>query len=747
MKRLFICFVAVLAFATVFADKTAAQEMTDAEIISAIKEHPYRAAACHSPYYAPEVVYTPAPEGYNAFYVSHIGRHGSRFQTDGSEVYDSIVNLLDSLHFAKALTLQGDSLRTELRHMQQVHLGKDGMLTDQGAAEHTGIAGRLAARCPSVFSQADRRTVNCTSTQVQRTIQSMAGFIAGLQSLGGGLDYRISCGIDLINYIRPDDKPADSGLADTIISEEMKVLTPDYSSLEALQSRLFQGYKASVSDMAALFKASSTAGCLDIDVDPFRFFTVEELFAFYRQYDAGFNAKYGTFAPTRADAAKKGKAYLRLIVDEADKALEGNGHCADLRFAHDGNVGPLMNLLGIGGYAITATEDAPYRYWQSFNQMCMGSNLQLEFYRNAESDVLVKALFNEKEAEFPGLEAVNNVYYKWSDVRRYMIEKCEDVREVPEYYASYIKTKANQIRKLQKDELEGFYFITDMHFPNNRGFSAALIEYLEQNTENRLIVYGGDAISYVDDISEGMAMQISALEQMRGCSPILWARGNHDIVNYTGKKEWTTGERKTLPAWESVKLLSHFRPVGAVTNDADPYTAYFYYDNTPNKVRYVVFDTTDTVKDDNMQSGLSDVQLGWIIEKAVLGAPEGYGIVFVSHKPFLGEENPVPAQSALSAFSTHSQFTYGGKTYDFSNRPDLRMLCVVCGHRHEDYSFDFPGGQPQINVTADCDYDWEIREKDSIEDQSFDYVSISKDGHIRTVRIGKGENRKFQREQ
>lgn len=743
MRKIYLYLLTALVFANVSTSMVSAQEMTDAEIISAIKEHPYRAAACHSPYYAPEVIYTPAPEGYEAFYVSHIGRHGSRFQTNGQEVYDTIVSLLDSLHFAGALTPQGDSLRMELRHIQQAHLGMDGMLTGRGAAEHTGIAGRLAARCPSVFNQADRRTVSCTATQKQRTIQSMAGFIAGLQSVGGNLDYRINCGIDIIQYARPSDKPANSGRTNTIISREKEFLTPDDADLEALQHRLFKGYKASTSDLETLFKASSTAGCLDIKVDPFRFFSTEELFLFYRQYDAGFNAKYGTFAPTRDDVAKKGKAYLRMIVDEADKALDGNGHCADFRFAHDTNLGPLMNLLGIGGYSISATEDAPYRYWQSFNQICMGSNLQLEFYRNVESDVLVKALYNEKEVGFPGLESVNNVFYKWSDVRRYMINKCEELQEIPEYYVSHIRTKANEIRELQKDELEGFYFITDMHFPDNRGHSAALIEYLEQNVEKRLIVYGGDAISYVDDISEGMAMQISALEQMRAYSPILWARGNHDIVNYTGKKEWITGERKTLPAWESEKLLRHFRPVGAATNEADPYTAYFYYDDTSKKVRYIVFDTTDTVNDDNKQSGLSDVQLEWIIEKAILEAPEEYGIVFISHKPFLGEEDPVPAQDALAAFSTHSQFTYGGKTFDYSKRPDLRMLCVICGHKHDDYSFDFPGGQPQINVTSDCDYDWSNRVKDSIEDQSFEYVSISTDGHVRTVRIGKGENREF----
>ncbi len=744
MKRGFLHFATMLLLVTeFFGVKCVAQEMNDEAILSAIKEHPYRAAACHSPYYWQETEYTPVPKGYAAFYISHFGRHGSRYQTRGGEVYDTVVALLDSLHATQSLTPEGDSLRMELRHIQQAHVGMDGMLTKRGAAEHTGIASRLAARCPSVFHQKDRKIVSCTSTSVQRTIQSMAGFMAGLPSAESGLDFHVGCGFEMVNFSRPDDKSMKGEVLDSLIRVEEKAMSPTESELMGLQSRLFVGYKASPNVLFSLFQASSSAGCLDIKVDPLRFFPSEELLAFYKKRDVAFNAKYGTFAPTRFGVAKSGKKWLRLIIDDADRALDGNGHCADFRFAHDGNVGPTMNLLGIGGYAFSAYEDAPYRYWQSFNQICMASNLQLEFYRNVKSDVLVKALFNEKEVVFPGLEAINGVYFKWNDVRRYIIGKCEEVREVPDYYVPYLEEKADRIRQLQKSEVDGFYFITDMHFPINYGNSATLIETLEHMTGKRLIVYGGDVLTYVDDFNEGMAMQISALEQMRGVSPILWARGNHDIVNYTGKKKWITKERKTLPAWESTKLLERFRPAKAVSNESDPYTSYFYYDCPGKKVRYVVFDTIDTVQDDNMQSGLSDTQLRWIVEEAILGAPRGFGLVFVSHIPFLGEKRRISAEIALSAFSEHSTFKLGETTYDFASRQDLRMICVVCGHKHRDYFLKFPGGQTQINVMADCNYDEIKRVKGTVEEQSFDYVSISKDGHVRTVRIGKGEDREF----
>lgn len=742
-KTILMMAAAIFCAAGMFEVNCAAQEKTDEEILSAIRERPYRAAACHSPYYAPEVRYTPAPKGYKAFYISHLGRHGSRFQTHGGQVYDKVVALLDSLHYVKALTPQGDSLRLELHHMQQLHIGKDGMLTRKGSAEHAGIASRLVARCPSVFGQKDRNTVYCTSTQYHRTIQSMAGFISGLKPVSDDLEFSIGCGYGLIDYQRPGDKLEIDNMRDSLTAAVVASLMPDDAFLGALRSRLFNGYAASGKVLFDIFKASASAGCLDIDVDPFRFFTPEELFAFYRMNDVNFNAKYGTLAPVRALTAKNGKAFLRRIVDDADKALEGNGHCADFRFAHDANVGPVMNLLGIGAYAYTAREEAPYRDWQSYSQICMGSNIQMEFYRNAKGDILVKALFNEREVDFPGLDAVNGVYYRWADVRRYMIGKCEVLSELPDYYDSYLEDKAAQIRELQKEEMEGFYFITDMHFPTNYGHSPAMIERLEKLAGNRLIVYGGDALTYMDEIDEAMAMQISALEQMRGASPILWTRGNHDFVNYTGKKEWIKGERKAFPSWDSAKLLSYFCPGGTVYNADDPYTAYCYYDNPGKKVRYVVFDSSDTVQDDNKMHGLSDTQLRWMIEEAILGAPKSYGLVFVSHRPFIDVQEFESVKDALSAFSTHSAYSFLGKTYDFSARKDIRMLCLICGHNHRDFSFQFPGGQPQINVTADCDYAEPAKKPGSVYEQGFEYVSISKDGHIRTVRIGAGEDRQF----
>lgn len=743
MKRLAIL---ALALLSPFALVCRAQQMTDAEILAAIKEYPYRAAGGTSPYIFTGADYTPAPEGYAPVYISHIGRHGSRYQGSGAEAYDYVCHMMDSLHKAKALTPEGDSLRTELRLMSNAHHRMDGMLTVRGAGEQTAIAKRMSARCPEVFRQSGSRTVSCTATTSHRTIQSMAGFVAGLSAANPELDFRIACGFNRTKFNLPEDNVSSKSL-EPYLKEAEKAMMPSADELKGLQTRLFKDYKAPRHLLYRLFSASSSAGCLDLDVNPLRFFTPEEQFACFKKKNVGSCVLYGTYATTREKRGKTAKEWVRLIVDEADDALEGNGHCADLRFAHDGNVGPLMALLRLGGYAEDALPEAPHRYWQSFNQVCMGSNLQLEFYRNGSSEVLVKAVFNEREVQCPELKAVNGVYYKWSDFRRYMLGRCGSIGEVPGYYGSHLNAKLAEIRKLQKDELDGFYFITDMHYPANYGSSPALIEYLENNSARRPIVFGGDVLTYVNEMTEGMPQQISALEQMHGVAPVLWARGNHDIVNYTGKKEWITAKRKAISAENSAELLARFRPLSAVSNASDPYTTYFYYDNPAAKLRYIVFDTSDKLQDDNMQDGISKTQRRWIIEQAVMGAPEGYRLMFFAHRPFLGEsgKQQEDVTAFLSALSLHSTYEKGDVSYDFGTRPDLELVGVMCGHKHTDYSKQFPGGQYQINVAADCFYS-RAGKMNTVEEQCFDYVSIAKDGHtIRTVRIGAGEDREFKR--
>lgn len=73
MRHLLLTAVAVcLSFTTISAQ-------TGRELL---RENPMRAANAYHVYEAPkDIKGTPVPEGFTPFYVSHYGRHGSRYHT------------------------------------------------------------------------------------------------------------------------------------------------------------------------------------------------------------------------------------------------------------------------------------------------------------------------------------------------------------------------------------------------------------------------------------------------------------------------------------------------------------------------------------------------------------------------------------------------------------------------------------------------------------------------------------------
>lgn len=748
IKRIITLLCAISAAAALYA-----QPRSDKEILADIKDNPYCCAGGYCPYYAPQYMDTPAPEGYKPFYVSHIGRHGSRYQTSFRDI-DRAVAMLDTLHFANLLTCAGDSLRDEIHHIKAAHYRMESMLTGKGTREHMQIAANLVKRCPEVFHQNDRPGAWFTSTAVARTIQSMAGFSSAIVARAPQLDVHISSGFPVLNFGQENDERRKDERQENLVKGSMKALSPSQDDYRLFLDRILtDGQKASGAignktlDLLAntVLAASAGAGCLDIEVEPLRFFTPEELFAFYKFFDVEFNGRYGTLT---AGDIRSGSAikWAHIVVDDADAAMQGNGHCADFRFAHDGTIGPLMRMLGIGPFQWLATPQEPFRNWQSYRSICMGTNLQLIFYKADDGgDILVKALYNEREIDFPGLDATCGVYYKWKDVRRYILERCGDAREVPQYYAKYLKAKSAQIAALQKDEADGFYFITDTHFPANFGNSPALVESLENTAGRRMVVFGGDIVTYLDDMKEAFYQQISAFEQIKGAAPLLWVRGNHDMVNYTGRKSYITKPRKALYQWDAAGIISRFRPQRSISNPADPYSAYFYYDNKDAGIRYIVIESTDRVSDNQIKYGISDTQIDWIVREAVLGAPHGYHLVFFSHVPPADarEKSIADVADMLSAVKSHGRYAAAGRTYDFSSRPDLEVIAIVCGHKHKDYDKVLGSGVLQVNVDADCNYD---RQKYSgtVNEQSFEYFSISKDFKtIRTVKIGAGRDRTF----
>ena len=115
------------------------------------KENIYKSGSNYYAYPGPkQTKLTPTPKGYEPYYISHYGRHGSRYLI-GTNDYDRAWKVLLRADSVGKLTDYGkDVLRrvTLLRHEADRRLGE---LTQLGAEQHRGIARRMYERFPKVF--------------------------------------------------------------------------------------------------------------------------------------------------------------------------------------------------------------------------------------------------------------------------------------------------------------------------------------------------------------------------------------------------------------------------------------------------------------------------------------------------------------------------------------------------------------------------------------------------------------------
>lgn len=400
------------------------------EVMALLKEDPTRSVNLHHNYEAPsKIVDTPAPRGYKPFYVSHYGRHGSRYHWT-MRYLDTPIAVLDSLNAHGLLTEEGKSVLNDLNVLKKAHDGQVGYLTHKGAAQHQEIAQRLCTRCPELFHQKDRREVFCASTEIQRCIQSMANFCVQLSRENPGLDITMDAGERFKKYLCNDEGVPRIGKREVAIMDS--VLNANLNPERLLKAWTKDPGEAvkymKNGDACAFFYdviwAGSTGQCLNVE-DPYiyRHFTPEELYALWAYNDVRYYHYMNSSVENHRTRDLIGKRILRDIVEKADEAVRGNNRVADLRFGHDSGLGPLFSIMRLKGMEEERKmAEAIDGVWYGFRDMPMASNLQMIFYRNRKGDVLVKLLRNEVETTIPALRSVSGPYYRWDDLRGYLLE-------------------------------------------------------------------------------------------------------------------------------------------------------------------------------------------------------------------------------------------------------------------------------------------------------------------------------------
>ena len=106
---------------------------------------------------------TPAPAGYVPFYISHYGRHGSRYMTS-NRYYVQAITPMDSAAKLGLLTPKGEEVLAKLKAGYADAYNRDGDLTALGGRQHREIARRMYDRFPELLSQplqVDARASTC----------------------------------------------------------------------------------------------------------------------------------------------------------------------------------------------------------------------------------------------------------------------------------------------------------------------------------------------------------------------------------------------------------------------------------------------------------------------------------------------------------------------------------------------------------------------------------------------------------
>ena len=380
-----------------------------------------------STYTPREYAATKAPRGYKPFYISHYGRHGSRYHAYEG-YFAPGVDALKKAESAGLLTPRGDSLLADMQKVWDEHKDMYGMLSPKGAEEHRGVSNRMFHRFRKVFRGKDRRLVRCASTNFPRTITSMSNFATTLKGNNPRLE---------IEY-RTGQRYHDALLTEYVLPESLGEIIDSLLLADCIWDDLYAGIFSDpaaagrlvedpYSFVCSVFETGAICGCVDyLGVDIFKYFSERELQALANIRSDLDYSHYGNSLETGDYITPVNWRCLQDIVTRADDALEqGSNVAADLRFGHDSGIMPLMSLIGIEGNDVRHHVSHSYEQWPSYLEIPMCSNFQMVFYRNRKGTVLVKMLYNEGETSIPALSSFKGPYYKWEDVRSYFMDRIE----------------------------------------------------------------------------------------------------------------------------------------------------------------------------------------------------------------------------------------------------------------------------------------------------------------------------------
>ena len=357
---------------------------------------------------------TPSPKNYEPYYMSHYGRHGSRWLiSDGN--YSKPIATLKAAKEQGKLTPLGEKTLETIEAIYATANKRLGDLTTVGERQHHGIGKRMVQNFPEIFKTKNLK-IDARSTTVNRCILSMIAECEELAAANPTAQIHNDVSESLQYYL---NQPWD-GLVEKMGKKgdkETKDYTIKWTHPERLMKELFNDQQYVYNNVGAgslmrqLFHVACNMQSHDTDLELFSLFTKEEIYDQWRLKNVGWYLDYGASPVSGGKMPFSQLNLLKNIIATADTVTQTQ---ATLRFGHEVCVMPLACLL-----------DELDKYWRNYRIFPMGCNIQLIFYRPKKGktgEILVKALLNEREAYLP-IKTNQWPYYSWKELRQYYLNK------------------------------------------------------------------------------------------------------------------------------------------------------------------------------------------------------------------------------------------------------------------------------------------------------------------------------------
>ena len=351
----------------------------------------------------------------------------------------------------------------------------------------------------------------------------------------------------------------------------------------------------------------------------------------------------------------------------------------------------------------------------------------------------------------------------------------------PEYIKKEVKESIKEIQRCQNSNTITFAFITDIHYALSYNHEIRMKRTVNAYREiakrahiDKLIL-GGDYTNegckeYKAECFRELRAQLDGIDYF----PV---NGNHDdgtiwdvayIKSQESVNHFTHDELYVL-------FYNHIEAKGA-KRDKNNKSLYYFIDDDISKTRYICLDSGDIpyVFDDNgklLYNGqwlfsMSDKQLQWLINEALVFNEEGWTVMFFLHSSALPgkkreELGDIRIRMAvlndiICAFKTGGKFKYDSDekdfeihvSVDFSNYKKADIAGVFVGDYHTDKIETDKCGTPYILTgnavmysTSSPSY---VQRRDGDKSELlFDVVTVDKaERMIYVTRVGGGENRK-----